>query len=160
MQWGKGRWGARVGGRALLLACAGCIVGSERGVPLYTAADRPSPDQVATLSGYVATVDQREVRPLGTVFELLPGCHFVETPTKWGGQNPSGGLVAITGTQLFVVPMLATHNYVVVTDAVNRGPAGSLSLRMDETDVAGLPVRSFRPSPSPVEIEACRQWRP
>jgi hypothetical protein len=136
------------------------MVASERGVPLYTAAARPTVDQVATLGGYVATVDGREVRSLGSVFELLPGCHFVETPKQWGGQNPSGGLVATTGTQMFAVPMLATHNYVVVTDTVTNGPNGSLTIRIDETDVAGLLVRSFPPYATRAEIEACRQWRP
>jgi hypothetical protein len=152
--------GLRAGALALLSACAGCIVGSQRGVPLYPAAERPSLDQVATLSGYVATVDQQEVRTLGTVFELLPGCHFVETPKQWGGQTRSGGLVATTGTRQFVVPMVATHNYVVVSDTVTRGSNGSLTVRMDETDAAGLLVRSFPPHATQFEIEACRQWRP
>lgn len=154
----RGSW--LIGCLVSLLGCAGCIAGSSRGVPLYTAAERPGVDQVATLGGYVATVDGREVRSSGTVFELLPGCHFIETPQKWGGENPSGGLVAITGTHLFVVPMVATHSYVVVSDTVTLGLNGSLSLRMDETDAGGQPVRSFLPYGTPAEIEACRRWRP
>jgi hypothetical protein len=133
-----------------------CIVGSERGLPLYTAAERPSVDQVATLAGYVATVDGRDVSALGTVFELLPGCHFVETPTQWGGQTRSGGISATTGRRTFVVPMVAAH--LVVTD-VDR-PMRVATVRMNETDVAGRPVRSFPPHATRAEVDACRHWRP
>jgi hypothetical protein len=154
--WGEGRLWRAGEWIALLLGGAGCIVGSERGLPLYTAAERPSVDQVATLAGYVATVDGRDVSALGTVFELLPGCHFVETPTQWGGQTRSGGISATTGRRTFVVPMVAAH--LVVTD-VDR-PMRVATVRMNETDVAGRPVRSFPPHATRAEVDACRHWRP
>jgi hypothetical protein len=137
---------------ALLLGCTGCIVSNERGIPLYPdpEVERARVDQVATLGGYVATVDGRDVRPLGTVFELLPGCHRVETPEKWGAQNSTGGLIAITGRHLFAVPMVSGRYYQVTSPPIVGGAIGRVTLRMDESDASGSVLRTFPP-----DLAAC-----
>jgi hypothetical protein len=148
----------------LLLALLGgpaCIAGVPRGYPLYTAVPRPGVDQVAMLAGYVARVDLREVGSLGGIFELLPGCHVIETPTKWAEGSSYGALVATTGTITFAIPTRPAHRYEIVVEAdVPTGPVGPISIRARESDLAGETVRFWGPARSRDEVEACWAQRP
>ena len=140
------------------LAATGCVTMDAPAVPLYDAANRPGPDQVATLGGYVAWVDGRDVSKLGGAFELLPGCHIVTTPTRWGGDNTTGAVSATTGAVPFAVPMVASHHYlVVIVDNLRGAPTGRVTVQVTETDAAGGSVRAIAPASSSGEIEACRR---
>jgi hypothetical protein len=141
-----------------LLAGAGCITTDAPAVPLYDAGNRPGPDQVATLGGYVAWVDGRDVTKLGGAFELLPGCHIVTTPTRFGGDNTTGAISATTGALTFAVSMVAGRHYLIVLgDDLNGAPTGRVTVRLNEMDAAGEAVRAIGPANSSEEIEACRR---
>jgi hypothetical protein len=89
--------------RAILLSLAtaavGCLAPPERGLPLYAAGAAAVPSgQVATLDvqvpfpsapgavrTFIQSVDGRDVATLASPFELLPGCHVVETAPHWAG---------------------------------------------------------------------------
>jgi hypothetical protein len=118
----------------LLVACAGCIARPVRGYPLYAANARPDADQVSLLAGYVARVDGRDVTSLGGAFELLPGCHLVETPVKWSKGTPTYGvLVATTGPLTFALRMTAGNRYEVkVAAGMPTGPTGTAFVRAEE----------------------------
>jgi hypothetical protein len=145
-------------GLALLLGVS-CIARASR-YPLYPATEQPLPrDRIAVLGGYVARVDGRDVLGLGSSFELLPGCHVVETPTRWGKGGEQGAVVATTGRLVFAVPMRAGHDYEIVVELgpPMGPPVGTLQIRADESDAAGRVVRSFAPVTSSADIDACRR---
>jgi hypothetical protein len=148
----------------LLLALLGgpaCIVSGPRGYPLYAAVPRPRVDQVAMLAGYVARVDQREVGSLGGIFELLPGCHVIETPTRWAEGSSYGALIATTGTVTFAITTRPAHRYEIVVEGdVPTGPVGPISIRARESDLTGDTVRFWDPAGSRSEVEACWARRP
>ena len=128
-----------------LLAGAGCIMDTGRGVPLYDLPTRPKPDQVATLGGYVAAVDGRDVSKMGGAFELLPGCHVVTTPTNFGSAGAYGLVSGNTGVFQLPIAMVAGHHYLVVASGPSdSAPTGVGTLDVSETDAAGHPVE---PSP-------------
>jgi hypothetical protein len=139
-------------------AGAGCGFHEEPPVPLYPG-ERLGAGQVATLGGYVAHVDGRDVGTLGGAFELLPGCHVVATPTHWGGGNSYGGVAATTGVVTFAVPMVAGNHYLVITESGggNSAPTAQVTVRVDESNPGGDFVRSFERVKSSAEVEACRQ---
>lgn len=113
------------------------------------------------LAGYVARVDQREVQSLGGLFELLPGCHVIETPTHWAEGSQYGALVATTGTVTFAIPMGPAHRYEIVVEGdVPTGPVGPYAIRARESDLAGNTVRFWGPARSRNEVEACWARRP
>jgi len=149
--------GTRASCLFLLLAGLGCGFHDEPLVPLYPG-DRLGPGQVATLGGYVAWVDGRDVSALGGAFELLPGCHVVTTPTHWGSMYGQGGRSASTGAVTFAVPMQPGYHYLVVSTAEGTsGPTFHTRTRVDETDPAGNPVRTLERVKTAPELTACRR---
>jgi hypothetical protein len=151
--------GTRASGLVLLaLTGAGCGLGDVQPVPLYDAGNRRSPDQVATLGGYVASVDGRDVSALGGAFELLPGCHIVTTPTHWGNMSTNSGVSVTTGAVTFAVSMQAGHRYSIVSASDQNGaPTFRVTIRMDEANLAGEFIGSFAPVKTSAELEACRR---
>lgn len=116
--------------RFLLLAgtlTLGCLASEAPAIALYPNASvaRLPPDQVATLTGTIARVDDRDVAELGGPFELLPGCHVVELTR----QVPNNGYSLTTGVYfarqlpvaIFALPMKAGARYVVRRDLVPAG---------------------------------------
>ncbi len=89
---------------------------------------------------------------------MLPGCHVVTTPTKWGTQTNTSGMVALTGPVTFALQMTAGHHYAVIVDTGSFGrPSFAVSVRVDETTQAGDLVRSIGRVKSVGEVEACRR---
>jgi len=144
---------------ALALSAAACISGGEpRRVRLYPASEEPSPQELATLSGFVRFVDDRDVSELIGPFELLPGCHVIGTPLEWTGRAPDGGpgAVATTGRWTFALPMRAGHHYrIEVITGPLTAPVGTLTIKGFEEDLAGNTTREFERAKSPADIEAC-----
>src|SRR5579863_6922486 len=135
-----------------LLAIEGCITTDQQAVPLYDQPTRLGRDQVATLGGYVASVDGRDVSKLGGAFELLPGCHVITTPTGWGASSGMGAIKATTGAVSFVVPMFPGRHYLVVS---NPGPLGTVTVQINEMDAAGHDLRAIWPTRAAEEVLAC-----
>jgi hypothetical protein len=145
----------------LVTQLAACLSsGPLRGSPLYPSTGAPLvPTQIATLSGYVAGVDGRDVSELLQPFELLPGCHVVHTPERWTGMN-SGTVAASaqTGTLSFALPMLAGHFYKIdVRPQVQTSISGRIDILAIESDPGGQQTRVFDTPKNPAELEACRK---
>jgi hypothetical protein len=145
---------------SLTLLAAGCVSsGPVRGSPLYPASGGVlPPDQVATLNGYVAEVDGQDVSEQVPPFELLPGCHIVYTPERWGSVTAGVTATAQTGKRPFAFPMRAGHFYrIEVITQVQTSISGSLEITGFETDAAGQQTRVFTAVTDPAELEACRK---
>src|SRR5882672_1997302 len=120
-------------------ALSGCLAPHERGEPLYPLTDaRPKREDVAQLGGYVRMVDNQQVTE-GKSFELLPGCHIVGTPARWGRvDSSSGGVLVDTGHQTFALVMKAGHRYFVgVSVKMMGGSTGSAVVEATEEDPQG-----------------------
>jgi len=104
--------------------------------------------------GYVQYVDGHDVSELGKAFDLLPGCHVVGTPEKYGEGDDSGGATVVTtGTVGYAVMMKKGHDYV-------------FEVRLDETTMMaylvavergpdGTPLRNLPPAQSVAELNGC-----
>ena len=132
---------------------AGCLSGG-RAHPLYSGPPRPR-DQIARLGGYVQKVDGQDVSSLGGVFELAPGCHIVETPSRWGKGSNDGAVVATTGHLIFALPMNAGQSYSIAVEVEpSSGPVGGLTIQGTETAADGERLRVFGLA-TQGEIDAC-----
>jgi hypothetical protein len=141
---------------ALSHACVGSS--TARGYALYSGTR--SADEVAMLSGYVGFVDGRDVTKHGLSFELLPGCHVVQTPDTWGESSQDTPLVATTGHLAFVVWMRPGHHYSVTVKEEGAGtPVTRVQVAVLETDAKGNRVRSLSPTTSEKELRDCWQQR-
>jgi hypothetical protein len=157
--WNARRGGVIRGGVIIGGFCAACLAnGDSRGTALYPVSERRlPPERVATLSGHVGQVDGRDVSSLTAPFELLPGCHVVLTPSRWGSVGTSGTMTAQTGVLPFALPMLAGHFYTVEVRAqLDTTIAGKMEVRAIEVDASGQQTRVFAVSRDPAELEACR----
>ena len=145
---------------ALILAAlaSGCIAHDDRGTPLYpTAGGLREPHELAHLSGYVQAVDGKDVSSKSAPFDLLPGCHVVTTPEKWGKAELGGGAVtATTGRLNFVVRMRAGFHYAIrINTPHTNQPSGTLTIGGYEKDADGNTTGRFGPTTDAAEIEAC-----
>ncbi len=151
------------GGGMLFLATGGCVHGEEQYYALYLRTEQRLPkEQLARLSGYVNFIDEEDVSSYGTSFELLPGCHLVGTPSKWGkAEMNSGGIIADTGRWTFALPMRAGYQYSVEVKAEqSNGPNFRLQVRAFEHDARGTTTREFAPPRNADDVQACRQEAP
>jgi hypothetical protein len=146
-----------VGALALVTSC---LTGSSRGHALYPATNpAPKRDEVARLAGYIEHVDGREVSSFGSSFELLPGCHIVQTPSEWGTFGAIGGVIVKTGHLVFPLPMQAARQYVIAIRTTDTsGPVANAVIEATETDLEGNILHVFSPARSPAEEDACRKW--
>jgi hypothetical protein len=146
---------------AALALVTSCLTGTSRGHALYPATDPPPKrEEVARLAGYVEHVDGQEVASLGSSFELLPGCHIVQTPSEWGSFGSVGGVIVKTGHLVFALPMQAAHQYVIaIRTTYTSGPVGNAAIEATETDLEGNIIHVFSPARSAAEEDACRKWK-
>jgi hypothetical protein len=144
------------------VAISGCLVGSNSVYPLYPDPEnKRSSEEVATLLGDVAKVDGQDVSEHGAAFELLPGCHIVAPPEKWGKTDYNNTVWADVGQVDFAIDMKAQHRYIVRIDVSElRGTGGSLSIKAWEEDMDGTMTRSFEPSGGPASNAECRSQAP
>lgn len=161
---------------SLALSAAGCLAPPERGLPLY-AAGRAAlpPGQVATLDvqvpypsspgmvrTFIQTVDGRDVASLASPFELLPGCHVVETAPHWSGTKAR--LIyfpSLTGTHVFPIRMRAGRAYTVVEKwSEPLGPLMTISVHAIERDPAGGQTAEIAEAANDADVQACRTWTP
>jgi hypothetical protein len=143
---------------AMFLA-AGCISAGRRGYPLYPSDRALAPHEVAAVAGFVKDIDGQDVSKHGSNFEVLPGCHVIGTPTKWGQMNINAGEMVATGRLVFVLPMQAGHQYFIEVgeSTFANGPMWRVIVVARETDAKGSTIRTFAPATSPKDFEACRR---
>jgi hypothetical protein len=145
---------------ALAAALPSCLGSHDRGEPLYpVSGPLPAKDQVAQLGGFVRQVDGKDVTE-GRSFELLPGCHVVVTPKKWGhvDSSGSGGVLVDTGRVTFALVMKPGHTYLIeVQVQMMGGSVGSAVVQTIEGDGAGNRVAVLHPAASTADIDACKE---
>jgi hypothetical protein len=146
---------------ALALTAGACVSGGNvRPDRLYPSTPQPlGPQQVSTLTGYVQFVDDKDVSSLSGYFELLPGCHFIGTPSHWADQSPGNvAVTATTGRWTFALPMKAGRQYrIEVIAGQMTAMTGPLTIKGYERDLGGTQTREFERATSQKDIEACKK---
>ncbi len=103
-------------------------------------------------------VDNQQVTE-GKSFELLPGCHVIGTPARWGRVDSSvGGTTVDTGQRIFALVMKRGHRYFIdVNVKMMGGSTGSAVLEASEEDPTGKKTQVLHPASSTADIDACRE---
>jgi hypothetical protein len=161
----------------LALAAGGCLAGPAggRGSPLYPVGPSPpSPADVATLDyrrpsgsapvvgspSFIRAVDGRNVSAMTAPFELLPGCHVVETAGREVTAGKLGGFTGDLGPHVFPFRMRAGHEYTVVEEAEPVSGFATISVHATERDAAGRQTQEIPASTGDADLQACRAWTP
>jgi hypothetical protein len=161
---------------ASAFASVGCLAPPERGLPLYAAGATAVPaGQVATLDvqvpfpstpgmirTFIQSVDGRDVATLPSPFELLPGCHVVETAPHWASTKARYiYFPGLAGTQIFPIRMRAGHAYTVVEKwSAPLGPLMTISVHAFERDPVGGQTAEISAAANDADVQACRAWTP
>jgi hypothetical protein len=159
-------------------AACGCFAAptAQRGYPLYQVGpERPPANQVASLAtilpggstpgggaiSFIKSIDGRDVSTLEGAFELMPGCHVVETESGLVVTNETITFRGELGTRIFPFRMLPGHQYLVVVEfAPSMGSTVRVSVYAEERDASGARTQQVPPATSPAEVQACRAWTP
>jgi hypothetical protein len=151
---------------ALALACPLLACASRTGaanVPLYpnAATTRLPPNQVATVSGPIAKIDDKELEPQAVAYELLPGCHLVELDRHLAAESYalSGG-VYWSGEfpqTVYALRMKAGARYAIRRDIVAEGAVGRVVLSAQEELPSGM-TADLAPVKSVEDVKACKDW--
>jgi hypothetical protein len=162
-------------GIGLAVVGSGCVAAPivTRGYPLYAeAGGRPSASQVATLSAllpgggapgagstnFIRAVDGRDVSSLDTAFELLPGCHVVETDSELRFSDAMVTWSAQIGSRAFLFQMKPGYEYLVVVE-LSEGMSGTgrVSIYGVEQDPTGRRTARFSPVAPEAAARACHE---
>lgn len=140
------------------IALVSCLA-SGPAYPLYpNPAVRRVPEEVATLLGDVATVDGVNVSEHGKFFELLPGCHIVGPPERWGQTDYNHTIWVTIGEASFAIDMKAEHRYVIRVNVSSlSGSGGTFSVTAREETMDGTETRSFRLYRGSVPLGGCNR---
>jgi hypothetical protein len=161
--------GALIG---LLAVACGCLAApaAERGVPLYAAGPAPlPPGQVAILNirvpegtwlgtgsrPHIKSVDGRDVTAQWPPFELLPGCHVVETVGPWTAAHGTDSNRRDGWARVFALRMRAGLTYTVLMDDLVYP---YVSVRAVVWDPVGAQEREIPAARGDADVEACRAW--
>jgi hypothetical protein len=156
---------------ALSLACAHTVA-QPSGYPLYANSGARLPhDRVAQLTtlmpggssvgggsaAFIKAVDGKDVSTLDTSFELLPGCHIVQTARELLVANQAITWRGELGSRAFAFHMKPGNTYIVKVD-LQEGMSGSARVLVYgiEQDAAGGEVQRLEPTKSMDELRACR----
>ncbi len=104
-------------------------------------------------------VDRQSVTDQATrAFELLPGCHVVQTENRLVTTN--GGLFRGNAARVFALRMKPGRTYVVRLNIVEGGMSGivRILLRAEERDRSGATTATFDPVQDVDEVKACLAW--
>ena len=161
-------------GTVLCLAGLTCM-GRPSEIPAYPLYPNPErhldPSKVAKLvaltsapmsGAIIKSVDGRSVadREAGA-FELLPGCHIVQTTDNLVMASDNMTWRGNPGPRVFALRMKAGRTYVVRLDLTQgMGLTARTSIRAMEQDPQGATTATFDPAATAEEIKACRAWRP
>ena len=144
----------------VMMVASACITGTRRGYPLYPGPELLEEQRVALLTGYVHDVDGNDVSVHGQSFDLLPGCHVVGTPSKWGTMDSRAGVVITTGPRKFAIKMKAGYSYVIEvgsSSAYFSAPTSPAYVSAREVDARGNTTRTFVPAESPRDLQDCER---
>ena len=164
--------------RTKLLAAVLCLAGSACAArlseipayPLY-----PNPERrldASKVARLVALTDAPMSRALlksvdgkdlpdqsGQAFELLPGCHVVQTTDNLTMANEYVTWRGNIGSRVFPLRMKPGHTYVVRLSLLQDMSGGArVSIRAEEQDPGGTSSATFDSAKSVDEIKACLAW--
>jgi hypothetical protein len=146
---------------SMLAASTACSHINSAPFPLYPPPVRAT-DQVAVLSGPVATVDGVDV-PSQPSFALLPGCHVVVLKSKIGQGTDDGAWSADLKRTVYAFQMKAGNIYVIEVHlqpggsaSVGNGNVGGVKIAAVERDANGHAIGKLSPTRNRAEIEACQ----
>jgi hypothetical protein len=95
----------------------------------------------------------------GQAFELLPGCHVVQTTNNLTMANDYVTWRGSFGSRVFPLRMKPGHTYVVRLSLVQDMSGGArMSIRAEEQDLGGTTTATFDSAKSVDEIKACLAW--
>ena len=97
--------------------------------------------------GYVQVVDGRDVSTLGSSFDVLPGPHEVQTPSRWAHTELNvGGMYWITGHLTYSILMKPGYSYTIkVQMEKTGGDTYRGHIRAYESNSEGVMTRDFYP---------------
>lgn len=161
-----------------LVSFAGCAgtVATTQGYPLYKTEPARLPDnQIARLStklplgagpgagatSFIKAVDNRDVSTLDSIFDLLPGCHVIQTESSFIMSNNNVTWRAQLGPRLFALEMKPAHVYFIVVE-LNEGMSGHGRIKVyaTEEDMNGKQTGTFPPPATLSEAMKCRPSQP
>lgn len=145
--------------RAATLVLAVTLLGcGPRLVALYPHPERPRrADELATIAGPIASIDEQPVSSWGVAFQVVPGCHVVRLLERVGESNleGTGGYVAVLSPLAYLFQTRAGYEYGFDRDARGgSGHFGQFSIVAFERAPDGA-VRTFGPARGKADIEAC-----
>jgi hypothetical protein len=157
---------------ALMLSC---IRTAEQppGYPLYSNSGARLPhDRVAELvasmpggtsvgagsAAFIKKVDGKDVSTIDTAFELLPGCHIVQTESKLLISNAVLTWHGELGPRIFAFQMKPGNTYVVKLELVeSMGSSGRIFVYGLEQNAAGDVVQRIEPTKSGDDVRTCME---
>jgi hypothetical protein len=155
------------------LTCWACVPSAAEqppGYPLYGDSRLPR-GQVAELvtlmpggtsvgagsEGLIKSVDGKDVSTLDTAFELLPGCHIVQTSSRVLISNDKIIWRGELGTNTFAMQMKPGNTYVVKLELVDTmNSSGRITMSAIEENATGQEIQRLTPG-SERDVQACRQ---
>jgi len=171
---------------SLAVAGGGCLSppGASRGYPLYpNSGGRLPVDQVASLNAwlpvgaspaggavsFIKSVNGRVVSGLDAAFELVPGCHVVETQRRLLFSSASWTRTEEVGSRVFVLHMKPGHGYSVVVTGANAvsgysryaapGVFGPLAIYAEERSPTGARTARVISVDPTTAAQECPLWR-
>ena len=114
----------------------------------------------APMSGAILkSVDGKDVTDQGArAFELLPGCHVVETTNNLMMANDYVAWRGTIASATFALRMKPGRTYVVRLSLVQGMNNARVSIRAEEQDRKGATTATFDPAKNVDEIKACLAW--
>ena len=154
---------ACMAGRTLVFAAMAALLAlgcQPSGEPLYPHPEIPRrADEVASITGPIAFIDERPVSSRGTVFQVLPGCHVVRLLDRIGEMNAEGtaGWSAHLPPLVFLFRTRGGFSYGIdVRGRSGSGLYGELSVAASERAPDGT-ITAVPPSRDAGEVQACLQ---
>jgi hypothetical protein len=113
-----------------------------------------------TSGALLKSVDGKDLPDQGMqTFELLPGCHVVQTPNDLVLASDYMAWRGNVGSRIFPLRMKPGHTYVIRLSLVQDMSGGArVSIRAEEQDLGGTTTATFEPAKSADEIRACLAW--
>jgi hypothetical protein len=168
----------RLLGSMLLVGLVGCAgtVGTTPGYPLYKTEPARLPDnQIARLgtklplgggpgvgaTSFIKAVDGRNVSNIDSIFDLLPGCHVIQTESRFVMGNDNVTWQAELGSRVFALEMKPAHVYFIVVELIEgMGGSGRIKVFATEEDATGKQTGTFPPPATLSDAMKCRPSQP
>ena len=113
-----------------------------------------------TSGALLKSVDGKDLPDTGTqTFELLPGCHVVQTSNNLTMANDYVAWRGMMASRVFPLRMKPGRTYVVRLSLIQGMSSDArVSIRAEEQDLAGATTATFDAAKSVDEIKACLAW--